>query len=363
MQRFPRPDYRQLGRYETGRVSVDVELGDNTNLWGPHPAAMERMRAATPADLTNYPATYGDELRAAVGELHGLDPMCVTTGHGSDGLLDYSMRTASAEGGTVRYPAPTFSMIAPMAIMNGLKPSPVPWPTALDNPEKLFEGDPSVVYVCRPNNPTGEMAPRGWLGEVVELARARASEHPEWAPLLLVDEAYAEYSGDTIVPEAPSHPRLLVLRTLSKVYGLAGMRCGYGVSSPEIALEIDKARGPFAVSRIAVATAAAALADRGSWMKDVVRECGENRERLRAQLESRGLRPFPSRTNFLLFPVTGLSAQSYSDALIKEGVWVRPFRRVPGLPESLRVTVGPWPLMECFLNALDRVRAEFGATK
>lgn len=358
MRRFPRPDFRQLGRYETGRLPSEVELGDNTNLWGPHPASLERIRRASPRDLAGYPGTYAEALSAAVGERYGFGPECVATGHGSDGVFDFSMRAASGRGGAVRYPAPTFSMVAPLAVMNGLRPSPVPWPEALADPERLFSDDPAVVYVCRPNNPTGELAPRSWLEEVLELAEERVLAAPDTAPLLLVDEAYAEFSRDTVITRAPTHPRLVVMRTLSKAYGMAGMRCGYGVANPEVTLEIDKARGPFAVSRLAEEAAAAALRDESGWMARVVDECIANRTRLAAQLRSRGLDPWPSHTNFLLFPVAGRSAAAISDVLLARGIWVRPFRRAPGLPESLRVTVGPWPLMRRFLEELDSVLKE-----
>lgn len=352
--KFPRPDFRQLGRYETGRVSVEVELGDNTNLWGAHPAALERLKTASLRDLVGYPDTYAETLCEAVAERHCLPPGCVATGPGSDAVLDYAMRTAGPRG-SVRYPAPTFSMVAPMAIMNGLVPTPVSWVRAFADPESLFEGDPAAVYVCRPNNPTGELAPRSWLDEIMELAERRAQTRPGRAPLLLVDEAYAEYSGDTTISLAPAHPRLVVLRTLSKVYGLAGLRCGYGVASSEVALEIDKARGPFTVSRLAAEAASAAISSEPEWTSRVVRESIRSRERLRRRLEERGFAPKPSHANFLLFPAPGGSARRCSEALIREGVWVRPFRRSHGLPDSLRVTVGPWPLMERFLEALDKV--------
>ncbi|MCE2455861.1 MAG: aminotransferase class I/II-fold pyridoxal phosphate-dependent enzyme [Gemmatimonadetes bacterium] len=362
MTRFPRPDFSRLGRYETGREPSRTELGDNTNLWGPHPLALKRIREAGERDLAGYPDTYAETLARAVSDKYGFGPECVTSGHGSDGVLDYSMRCSGAPGAAVRYPAPTFSMVAPMAVMNGLKPSPVAWPKALEDASILFRGDPAVVYVCRPNNPTGELAPRGWLEQVLESADERFRDDPGTAPLLLVDEAYAEFSGDTVIEQAPSHPRLVVLRTLSKAYGLAGLRCGYGVAGPEVALEIDKARGPFAVSRLAVEAAALAVREGDEWIAQVVAECVANRDRLAGELAGRGLDPWPSHTNFVLFRVPeGGTAKALFDGFLANDVWVRPFPRVPGLPESLRVTVGPWPAMRRFLEVLDLLLASGAA--
>jgi len=343
---LPRADYASIGRYDPGRAPVPLDLSDNTNLWGPHPAALARVRGATPDDLRCYPELYADTLRWAVSERFDVPAACVTTGDGSDDVIDSAFRAAYGAGQSVTYPAPTFSMIGDFARMNGMEPRPVPWDEALDDPRRLLEGDPAVVYLCRPNNPTGAQLPVAWVERLITEAGADG-------PLILVDEAYADFAGESLIGEAPKHPKLLVTRTCSKAYGLAGIRCSFAVANPGVVLEVDKSRGPYKVSRLAIELAALAVRDEDGWVARTTAECLANRERLRAAIEARGLAQLPSSANFILIAAPSGSASADAVALREAGVQVRPFTAAPGLGDSLRVTVGPWPLMERFLEAFD----------
>jgi len=351
MSPFPRGDYARVTRYEPDRRPVSVDLSDNTNLWGTHPAALERIRAASADDLARYPELYADVLRDAVSVRFDVDPDCVTTGAGSDDVLDSAFRAVFAPGATVRYASPTFSMIEPLAHMNALSAVAVPWAEALADPTRLCEGRPDLVYVCRPNNPTGESAPAEWVERLLGLADEAGPD----APVVIVDEAYADFGGETLIPWAARYPRLVVARTASKAYGLAGLRCGFAVASPETTLEIEKSRGPYKVSRLAAEATAAAIRDECGWMASTVEECLANRARLHSALTERGLRPFDSRANFILFAAPSGQARADALRLRDRGVGVRPFSGIPGFGEGLRVTVGPWPPMERFLAALDAI--------
>jgi histidinol-phosphate aminotransferase len=346
MTPLPRQDYASLARYDPGRGAAAVDLSDNTNLWGPHPAALARVRSATADDLRCYPELYADTLRAAVSERFGVAPECVTTGAGSDDVLDCAFRAAYGARQTVAYPAPTFSMVRDLARMNGMQPRPVPWLDAAAEPRLLLEGDPAVVFVCRPNNPSGAQLPEEWVERLIGQAG-------QDGPLVVLDEAYADFAGETLVGRAPNVTRLLVTRTCSKAFGLAGLRCGFGVSTPEVVLEVDKARGPYKVSRLAAELAALAVRDEDGWVARTVAECLENRTRLQAELEARGVRQLPTSANFILLAAPSGSAPDDALALRAAGVQVRPFTGVPDMGDGLRVTVGPWPLMERFLEALD----------
>jgi histidinol-phosphate aminotransferase len=342
---MPRRDWEALRRYDPERAPVRLDLSDNTNLWGTHPEALERVRSATVDDLARYPSLYADTLRDAVGERFDVDPACVTTGAGSDDVLDSAFRAAYAPGGRVAFAAPTFSMIEPFAIMNGMEPIATPWSEAEEDPEALLRCAPDVVYVCRPNNPTGASLTRAWIDDLL------AARGPG-GPLVVVDEAYADFVGETLLAEAPGLSNVLVARTASKAYGLAGMRCGYAVASPEVALEVEKSRGPYKVATLASEAAAAAVLDRSGWMAGCVRTCVDNRTRLRAELERRGHRTLDSTANFLLFAAPTGAARPDALLLRSAGVGVRPFSGIPEIEEGLRVTVGPWELMEEFLEVL-----------
>jgi len=351
MTRFPRPDYAALDLYDPGRTPVALDLSDNTNRWGAHPDAIAVLRGADDELLTRYPDVYARDLRAAIQRRYGVPADAIATGCGSDDVLDSAFRAAGPEGGVVAYPGPTFSMVDPFARMNGRLGVEVPWSRALADPQSLLERDPVVVYVCRPNNPTGASAPRAWLDALLRAAGPKG-------PLVVLDEAYADFAGESLIGEAPAQPRLLVVRTLSKAYGMAGFRVGFAVGSPEVAREVEKSRGPYKVSKIAEKAAVAALEDRDGWAARTTAESIANRGRLFEALRERGLAPLPSTANFIFVPVPAGSAQPWNQALRARGVAVRPFPACLEVGDGLRVSVGPWEMMERFLAALDAVLEE-----
>jgi histidinol-phosphate aminotransferase len=346
---FPRPDYAALSRYVPDRIPVEIDLSDNTNLWGAHPAALQVVREAAGDDVARYPSPYADELRAAAAARFGVAPDQVATGTGSDGVLDALWRAVAEHGGTIVWPGPTFSMIPPLCTMNGRTGVEVPWAEALADPATLLAADPVLIYVCRPNNPSGVQPSRDWCEALLEAVGTDG-------PVVVFDEAYAEYAGETLIERVLTHPRALVTRTLSKAYGLAGLRVGLGLGSADLIGEIEKSRGPYMVGRLVERVAVAALRDDSGWLDDCVAETVANRERLAAELQSRGHAPLPSQANFLFIPMPEGTAKARSDALRTHGVSVRPFVGVaaadPG--DGLRVSIGPWPMMQRFLSAWDQ---------
>jgi histidinol-phosphate/aromatic aminotransferase/cobyric acid decarboxylase-like protein len=366
---FPRPDYRELTRYGFDRTPVALDLSDNTNQWGTHPAALKVLRGADTNALARYPGLYADNLRIAAATRLGVPEPCIATGCGSDDVLDCAYRAAGGgPGDFVALASPTFSMAGPLARMNGMEARSVPWSDALVDPARLLEGGPSLVYVCRPNNPTGAVAPTEWVGELLSAAeslrggatrRGRNGQEGSRSggPLIVLDEAYVDFGGDTYADFAARIPGLLVTRTLSKAFGLAGLRIGYAVGTPETILEVEKARGPYKVSRVAAEAGAAALRDAEGWVERTVAECVANRRRTEEELARRGLEPIPSGANFVLFRAPTGDAHADASGIRERGVAARPF--AAGMPDGgdgLRVTVAPWLLMERFFRALDGYR-------
>ncbi|NIU72378.1 MAG: aminotransferase class I/II-fold pyridoxal phosphate-dependent enzyme, partial [Gammaproteobacteria bacterium] len=230
---------------------------------------------------------YADRLRGAVARRFGVSADCVTTGCGSDDVLDSAIRAACRPPGLVAYAAPTFSMAEVLSRMNGLETNRVPWPEALAEPERLLADGPAAVYLCSPNNPTGASLPATWLEAFLERTG------PD-GPLVIVDEAYAEFEGSTHAGLIVERGRGLVVRTLSKLYALAGVRVGYGVARADVIEEVEKSRGPYKVSAVAERAAVAALEDESGWAETVLAEVRRNRKRLAEQLRTRGLDPLPS---------------------------------------------------------------------
>jgi histidinol-phosphate aminotransferase len=294
---------------------------------------------------------FADDLRAAIAELHGIAPECVVTGCGSDGVLEPALRAFTQPGDRFAWHDPTFSMVPALASVHSLVPAPVPCPGAPSavTVDELFGSSPAAVYLCSPNNPTGARSADGLVDAVRRRLRDAASP-----PLVILDQAYAEFDeGD--VPERffTTDEPVLVTRTLSKAYGLAGLRVGYGIAPPAIVVAIEKARGPYAVGAIAERAAVAALTDDRVWMRVQVAEAVALRARFMDALRARGLAPLESAANFVLVPVANAAA---ADAALRaRGVAVRAFERLAGIGDALRITIGPWPMLERCLEALAEV--------
>ncbi len=378
MTPFPRDSYRPLEPYAPDRRPIAVDLSDNTNRWGAHPDALAAVRTADPEALLRYPPVYADRLKEAVSRRFGVPGEAISTGCGSDDLLDSAFRAVCEPGEGVSYIPPTFSMIEIFARMNALRPLPAtrgrPGPEApfgpLPDPARLLEREPGLIYVCRPNNPTGEVHSRAWVEVLIQAVE------PD-GPVVLLDEAYVDFmedsaeggGADEFLHRAVASRRIVVLRTLSKAYGLAGLRVGFAVGAPEVIAEIEKSRGPYKVNRLAEAAAVAALDDGPSWVPDICDAVATERARLARKLTELGLAPLPSGANFLLIPLGGvtsgawtsdgstpgdLSAGGLTAALREHEVAVRPFPDLPGLGEAIRVTIGPRPEMDRFMEALER---------
>lgn len=339
----PRRPYRSMERYDPRRPALELDLSANTNLWGSCSAALEALAEGPP--LAAYPAIYADELGTAIADRWSVRPAEVVTGCGSDDLIDSTIRAFCDPGSRVAYPSPTFPMAETFALMNDV----VPCPVALDPDGGLSDGamaelaTANLVYLCRPNNPTGDLLSRASVAEL--LGRARG--------LVLIDEAYSEYAGESVLDLALESGRGVVLRTFSKAYGLAALRVGYAIGPERLVRAIELSRGPYKVSGPGERAATAAIRDGGEWVQQVVADTIENRGRLSDALRGRGLGVRESAANFLLVGVAAGTAAGLKAALAERGVGVRAFDEA----DAIRVTVGPWPAMARFLDALDDVLA------
>lgn len=342
-----RATYGELALYEPGRAPVAIDLSDNTNLVGVPPAAArvlaELASPASAASITRYPSLWASELKQAIAAYLGVPAACVTTGCGSDDVLDSAVRAFSEPGERLAFPAPTFALLPHLALTNGLAAIEVPLRSDLDvDVEGLLGSEARVTYVCTPNNPTGTLASDAAMDAL--LARTRG--------LLIVDQAYAEYQASDGVPEltrrATNDGRLLVVRTLSKAFGLAGLRVGYAVGTPELVATVDKSRGPYKIGRLAERVAIAALTEDLAWVRERAAEVIEARERFAEALRGAGRRPIASQANFLLVPVEDATAAAAG--LRARGIGARPFRGAPRIGDALRISMGPWSVLEPILG-------------
>lgn len=345
--RLARAALADVPLYDPRRAPVALDLTDNTNRWGVPPHAAAALRALDAEAVTRYPTLYTAPLKAALADRLGVAPEMLVTGCGSDDLLDCAFRAFAEPGMVVAAPVPSFAMVPLFARGNALRYVGVP-EDASHQPDldALLAARPRILYLCSPNNPTGVVVARALLERAV-------AEAPG---LVVVDEAYAEFAGTSAVELLARADNLLVVRTCSKAYGLAGLRVGYAVGAPSVVLEVERARGPYKVSAPAERAALAAVRDDAAWVDEHVALAVAVRERLAARLRARGLAPLPSGANFVCVPVP--DAVAVGQALRARGVAVRPFEALPHVGDALRISVGPWEQMETLLGALDAVLAE-----
>ena len=340
-----RPSYRDIPIYNPhgsdDAAGAFVDVSDNTNLWGAPPGALRALREIPAEAASRYPTLYAHELKVPLAAMLGVAPEQLVTGCGSDDVLDSAMRAFAEPGDRVAFPVPTFSMIPTFARMNGLEPVGVPlrpgagWDADAD---ALLATGARITYLCSPNNPTGTLVAPETIARVIERA----------AGLVIVDEAYAEFAKASVAGEAPGWGNVLVTRTFSKAFGLAGLRVGYGIGAERLVREVEKARGPYMVNATAQRAVLAALEER-DWVAAKAAKAVEHREWLGAELRVAGLDVLPSSANFLLARVR--DAGSLARRLRDRGVLVRALRALPVVGDALRVGVGPWETMTAVASA------------
>jgi histidinol-phosphate aminotransferase len=348
-----RRDVQVLPRYAPDVTPCAVDVSDNVNLWGSPPAAL-RALTTTAMSASRYPSVYATPLRDAVVRYLGLSTATgvdVVSACGSDDVLDATMRAFGEPGDEIVFAEPTFAMIPILARLNGLVPVAVPMTSDYQiDPQRLVDRRAKITYLCSPNNPTSTAVSRETVEYVVRNA----------AGLVVIDEAYAEFAPESFVALVTASERLVVIRTFSKAFGLAGLRVGYGVGNANVIEPIVRARGPYMVNSLADAAAVCALTDGPDGIEWVTRHASlamENRARLATELRALGFAPAPAAGNFLFVPVA--RAQAIARRMCRRGVLVRALsglpRDIPALAatggEALRIGVGPWDAMERVLDA------------
>jgi histidinol-phosphate aminotransferase len=336
---------RELGLREV------VKLASNENPLGPSPRALAAIRAAA-AGVHRYPDGSCHGLRAALAERLGVAPGQLVFGAGSDEILELLAKAFLGEGDEVVFAWPSFAMYP--IVTQGMGARAVRVPLDADFAHDLPALAAAVgertrlVIVCNPNNPTGTS-----VGADAFAAFAGALPGDV---LLAVDEAYVEYVRRSDFPDALAlvarRPGTIVLRTFSKIYGLAGLRIGYGVADLELAGYLERARHPFNVNLLGEAAARAALDD-AEHVERTRRVNHEGAIFLTRELDALGYPVWPTDANFLL----ARTGAGTFERLLREGVIVRPMAGF-GLPEHVRITIGRPEENEKLVKALQRLREE-----
>jgi histidinol-phosphate aminotransferase len=312
-----------------------LKLSSNENPFGPSPAALAAFRDAA-ASLHRYPNTDHAALRAAIAEVHGLDPARIVCGVGSDEIIAFLTQAYAGPCTEVIHTEHGFGMYRISALAAGAAPVEVREAERRTDVDAILAAcseRTALVFIANPNNPTGTM-----ISEA-EVARLAAGLPPQ--ALLVLDGAYAEFVGgfDGHAGLVDARDNVVMTRTFSKIHGLGGLRVGWGYGPAHVIEVLNRVRGPFNLSTPALAAAEAAVRDT-AWTAHCFEENRRNRARLRAELAAVGVPCDESHANFLLARFRDRDEAGACDRALREaGIIVR---RVAGykLPDALRITVG-----------------------
>ncbi|MGF7185460.1 histidinol-phosphate aminotransferase [Desulfitispora alkaliphila] len=332
---------RELGLNEI------IKLASNENPYGASAKAVEAMKQ-TIEKIHIYPDANGFELKVALGEKYGFDPQCFILGNGSDENIKMIAQAFLNPGEEVVFGAPSFMAYDFAAKVMDAEVKAVPLKENCYDLEGMLQeitDKTKLVFICNPNNPTGTIVKKHQLEQFI-------NQLPEHV-IAVIDEAYAQYADDPQFVSGIDYVRqgkqVIVLRTFSKIYGLAGIRVGYGIASPEIIAMIERVREPFNTNLVAQAGAIAALRD-AAHLSFCRKENIIQKKVLEDQFKKLGLSWIDTQANFIMLD-TGIDATELHQEMLKQGVIIRP-GHVFGMPTYIRVTIGTPEENKKFIEAL-----------
>jgi histidinol-phosphate aminotransferase len=346
--RFWSPRVRDLAPYVPGeqpRIPNLVKLNTNENPYPPSPRAIAAIQEAARAGLQLYPDPASTALREAVARHHGLDAGQVFPGTGSDEVLAHAFFAFFQQSRPLLLPDVTYSFYRVYCRLYGIEATPVPVDAALQVDVADYAGRPAGgVVVANPNAPTGIALPLASIERLLE-------SQPDC--VVLVDEAYVDFGGDSAIPLIASHPNLLVVHTLSKSRSLAGLRVGFAAGQRHLIEGLERVKDSFnsyPLDRLAVAGAVAAYEDSGHFerTRDAVIA---TREAVALQLGRLGFEVLPSRANFLFVRHAVHDAFELAGRLRERGILVRHFAQ-PRIEQFLRISIGTPSQCDALVEAL-----------
>lgn len=323
-----------------------IKLNTNENPYPPSPEALKVLRELEGELLRRYPDPMARAFREAASQVLGVPADWILVGNGSDDLLTMIIRACSEPGRGVVYPMPTYVLYRTLAQIQGADYVEVPYHEDYTLPiEQLVEAGGAVTFVASPNSPSGTVAPM----EQLEKLAAQLSG------VLVIDEAYVDFAESNALDLVKTYDNVIVLRTLSKGYSLAGLRLGFGVANPSLLEGLIKVKDSYNVDAVACAVGAAAIADRHHTTANA-QKIKATRSQMADALQQLGFHVLPSQANFLLAQFTSGNAESLYKNLKERGILVRYFNQ-PRLTDKLRITVGTPEQNEALIKALSEILA------
>jgi len=341
-----RDNVEKMAGYVPGFQPADaaaVKLNTNENPYPASPGVFAALARLDGNALRKYPRVCWDEFRKVAAQVHGVEPEMIVCGNGADELLAILVRCCCDSERPLAYPVPTYSLYPVLAEIQQCPVKEIPFGDDYQIPKVLAQAGGALTILCNPNAPTGTFVS---VDKVAELAGAVGG-------VLAIDEAYVDFAQDNCLRLLKDFDNVVILRTMSKGYSLAGMRFGYSLSSEQIAEAMIKVKDSYNVNVATQVAATAALSDQEHFRANVVKIVAE-RGRLLKAMRQMGFESRDSQTNFLWVRIVGQSAKEVYEKLIERNVYVRYFDK-PGLNDKLRITVGTARENDALLGALREI--------
>jgi histidinol-phosphate aminotransferase len=348
MNRFVRSAIAKMTGYVPGEQPGQakfIKLNTNENPFPPSPNALEAIRQAASDSLARYPDPGAMAFRLVLSDRYGISPDSILCGNGSDDILTICTRAFVAESDLVRFPYPSYTLYHTLAEIQGARSESVPFEKDGSLGDVFTEPASSLklAFVPNPNSPTGT-----WISPPQILEMAQQLPCP-----LVVDEAYADFADESCIPLISQSEKLLVTRTLSKSYALAGLRFGYVVGHPNMIAELAKVKDSYNCDALSIAGATAAISDQ-PWLEENTRQVIANRGALSASLVTLGFDVLPSSANFVWCRHESKPAKQIYEALKERGLLVR-YLEFPNWGDGLRISVGTESQQQVLFQLLSEI--------
>jgi histidinol-phosphate aminotransferase len=344
-----RENIAKVKGYEPGfqpKETNVIKLNTNENPYPPSPAVMKVLAEISTERLRRYPDPIGNEFRQVAAEVNGLQPENIMCCNGGDDLLTIACRAFCDESRPVAYPVPTYSLYPVLAKLQNCNAIEVPFDDEFNLPARLASTDAALTIVCNPNAPNGSFIS---IDEMASLA-------DELSGILLIDEAYVDFAEANCAGLVKEYDNVIILRSMSKGYSLAGMRFGYAIAQPDLIKGLIKVKDSYNVDAVAVAVAAAAIKDQ-KYFSETTEKVKKARGLLVAQLRDLEFEVPESCANFVLAQSKNCKASKIYDKLIERRIYVRYFN-LPGLNDKLRISVGTGEQNDKLISALREILSE-----
>jgi len=324
-----------------------IKLNTNENPYPPSPNVMKVLAEVSAEQLRRYPDPLGNEFRRAAAEVNNVEPDYIMCCNGGDELLSMAFRAFCDQNRPVAYPVPTYSLYPVLANLQNCKAIEIPFDDEFNLPPKLATTGAALTIVCNPNAQTGSFVS---VEEITSLA-------DELEGVLLIDEAYVDFAEGNCAGLVRGFDNVIVLRSMSKGYSLAGLRFGYAIAQPTLIEGLMKVKDSYNVDAVAIAVATAAIKDQ-QYFKENVEKLKTDRQELTEQLRALNFDVPSSFANFVLAKSNYPASEIY-DKLVHRNIYVRYFD-LPGLGDKLRITVGTKEENRKLLSALKEILSEQG---